>query len=185
MYIMNSKRNITLLMGLVLVIISTIAVFSFGVDYETEGILIEPITAVYVEKDGDDLFRVAFAIVNNSKEELTFVTEGFDRGFRGIDKDTNALRCVLSFDREMNYKKEHRIVESIYKHAPVTLKPGEAAMVNYYEDYLDRGDEPDHDIFTADKIIISYQVSPFWAKRFNLWQGELQSVPVTFRKVKR
>jgi hypothetical protein len=178
------KRS-SLLIGMGLVLISAAAILSFAADSSPKGLSIEPVKAIYMQRDGGDYFQIGFTIINYGKEEVTIVTEHLDRSFRGIDKETNSLRCVLSFDREIFYKKEHRVIPSIYKYAPVTLKPGEAASVNYFEDYSNyvnhRGMSEKN--LKADNIVISYEISPFWAERFNLWQGQLLSSPIEFRKI--
>ena len=97
-------------------------------------------------------------IVNSGKEEVTVVTEHLDCGFLGIEKDSNSLRCVLSFDAEIKYKNEYLTVPSIYKYAPVTLKRGEVAIVNYYRDYstvLNAKGMGEKNL-EADNIVITY-----------------------------
>lgn len=115
---------------------------------------------------------------------MTVVTENLDCGFIGNDNDPNLLRCVLSFDAEIKYKNKYLTVPSIYKYAPVTLKPGEATIVNYYQDYSkmlgSKGISAT--LLKADDIAISYKVSSLWAKRFGLWHGQLQSSPIIFKK---
>jgi len=182
--LISSKKK-SLLIGIALVLVPAITILSFAASSPTDSLTIEPVKAFYMQRGTGDLFQIVFVIVNSGKEEVTVLTEHLDRGFFGVDKDTNSLRCVLSFDREVKYKKEHRIVPSIYKHAPVTLKPGEATTVIYYEDYSKASNKKSMSVknLEADNIIITYKISPFWAKRFNLWQGELQSSPIEFKKI--
>jgi hypothetical protein len=180
-----SLKKRCLLVGMGLILVATIAILSYAKGSPTGSLSIEPVKALYRQRDTGDFFKIVFAIVNSGKEEVTVVTEHLDCGFLGIDKDSNSLRCVLSFDAEIKYKNEYLIVPSIYKYAPITLKSGEAALVNYYSDYskvLNAKGIGEKNL-EADNIVITYKVSPFWAKRFNLWHGELQSSPIEFRKV--
>jgi len=181
-----SSKMKNIFIGITLVSVATIfiSIRSFASDSPTEALLLKPTIAVYRQRDTGDYLKIVFAVVNSGKEEVTIVTEHLDSGFFGIDKDTNSLRCILSFDSEIKYEKEHRIVPSIYKYAPVTLKPGEAAMVNYYRDYSKTSNRKGirENNLEADNIIITYKISSFWAERFNLWQGEIQSSPIEFKK---
>ena len=131
--ISEKKRGLLIVMGLIL--IATITILSYAKASPTNSLSIEPVKALYRQRDTGDFFKIVFAIVNSGKEEVTVVTEHLDCGFLGIDKDSNSLRCVLSFDAEIKYKNEYLTVPSIYKYAPVTLKQGEVAIVNYNQDY--------------------------------------------------
>jgi hypothetical protein len=180
-----SPKKRCLLIGVGLILVVTITVLSYAKGSPTSSLSIEPVYAIYKQRDTGDFFKIVLAIVNSGKEEVTVVTEHLDCGFLGIDKDSNSLRCVLSFDAEIKYKNEYLTVPSIYKYAPVTLKQGEVAIVNCYQDYskaLNAKSMSEKNI-EADNIVITYKVSPFWAKRFSLWHGELQSSPIEFRKV--
>ena len=182
---LTSSKKRFLLIGIGLTLIATITILSYAKDSPNSGLSIEPVTALYRQKDTGDSFQIVFAIVNSGKETVTVVTENLDCGFHGIDKDNNSLRCILSFDAEIKYKSEYLIVPSIYKYAPVTLKPGEVAIVNYNRDYsksLNRKGMNDKNL-EADNIVVAYRISEFWAKRFNLWHGELRSSPIEFKKV--
>jgi hypothetical protein len=185
MNVLISPKKRSLLIGTGLILVATITILSYATDSPTSSLSIEPVYALYKQRDTGDFFHIVLAIVNSGKEEVTVVTEHLDCGFLGIDKDTNSLRCVLSFDAEIKYKNEHLIVPSIYKYSPVTLKPGEVAMVNYYQDYskiLNAKGMSEQNL-EADNVLITYKVSPFWANRFGLWHGELRSSPMEFRKV--
>jgi len=174
-----------LLIAVALIVVTTITILSYATDSSNNSLSIEPISATYRYRDTGDFFKIVFAIVNSGDAEVTVITEHLDCSFIGNDRDPNLLRCVLSFDAEIKYKKKHLIVPSIYKYAPVTLRPGEATMVIYYQDYSKSLNSKgmSETSLKADNIAVSYKVSSFWAKRFGLWHGELRSSPIIFRKV--
>jgi hypothetical protein len=185
MNVLISPKKRCLLIGMGLILVATVTILSYAKGSPTGSLSIEPVKALYRQRDTGDFFKIVLAIVNSGKEEVTVVTEHLECGFLGIDKDTNSLRCVPSFDAEIKYKNEYLTVPSIYKYAPVTLKPGEVAIVNYYQDYSKalNAKGMSEKSLQADNIVITYRVSPFWAKRFNLWHGELRSSPIEFKKV--
>jgi hypothetical protein len=143
--------------------------------------------ATYKQTDEGDSFQVVFTIINSGQTDATIVTENLDRGLYGIDKDSNSLRCTLSFREPLKYKEKYTVIPSIYKCSPVTLRPGEVAQINYYEDrskaksinykpILDKED------LQAANVIITYEIPTSWGKRLDLWQGQIRSAPVKFTK---
>ena len=182
-FVASSKKVITLT-GIGLIVFCVSILFASADASSVSDLLIDPVYAIYKEKDGGDSIHIVFAIVNTSKTDATILTEHLDFSRHGIDETNNSLRCTLSFNRNMKYKKKHLVVSSIHKHCPVTLKPGEAAMINYYHDFSKAINYKgwDADRLKADNIVITYKISSLWANRFDLWQGELHSAPVKFTK---
>ena len=150
---------------------------------------IQPIKASYIERERGNVFSLACHLVNNGDSDITVVTEHLNFSNQGVDRGTNSLRCVLLFeDNPAATSQGNPLVPSLYKHAPVTLHPGEAALVHYFQDFSRRvsGKKAmDPDDLKAETVTISYKVVKKWGKRFDIWHGEQTAQPVKFNKILR
>jgi len=153
---------------------------------QTSGSLsIQPMMASYIERERGNIFSFACTLVNDGDKDITVVTEHLDFSNNGVDKKTNSLRCVLLFEDNPSAANGHPLVPSIYKHAPVTLRPGEATIVHYVQDFSRRINgkkSMNPDQLEADTVTISYKIVEKWGKRFDLWYGEQTAEPVKFNK---
>lgn len=132
------------------------------------------IKASYVERERGNVFSIACALVNDGDSDLTVVTEHLNLGGPSLDKKANTLRCALLFDDSMTFQ-EKPVVPSLYRHAPVTLRPGEATIVHYARDFsglIGGGRSMDPDDLEAETVTLSYSIAERWGKRFDLWHGE-------------
>ncbi len=184
----SSKKKVVLAsVGLMLLFVTTILTHadtdsSPGLSIDTEyG------RATYTQTDEGSSFQVVFMILNSGQTDATIVTENLDRGLYGIDKDSNSLRCTISFREPLKYKEKYTVIPSIYKCSPVTLKPGEAVAINYYEDRpkaksINYKPILDKEELQAANVIITYEIPTSWGKRLDLWQGQIHSAPVKLTK---
>jgi hypothetical protein len=72
----------------------------------------------------------------------------------------------------------YNIVESLYKFAPVTLKPKEATPVNHLVKRTLK------DINENTDFIVRYEIREKFGKRFNVWYGAVESGPIKPRIIK-
>lgn len=150
---------------------------------------IQPIKASYIERERGNVFSFGCHLVNDGDSDITVVTEHLNFSSRGVDKKTNSLQCVLLFeDNPAVTSQGNPLIPSIYKHAPVTLRPGEAALVHYVQDFSRRvtgRKSMGPDRLEAETVTISYKVVEKWGKRFDIWYGEQTAEPVKFNKILR
>lgn len=102
-------------------------------------------------------------LINSSDKPITVLTERLEQSYDEQDGVT-----TITLGLELNMTKDgRRIIPSLSSYAPVTLLPGEAAVI-----------PPDRiDLFEykTGKLRIGYRVSEFWGKRFSLWFGKIVS----------
>ena len=180
-----SRKTVVIVAGLGVIAFCVSTVVAQGGASSVSDLSIDPVYAVFTENEEGDSFHLVFAIINTGATNATIVTENLDFATSiGGGTESEPLSCTLSFDSQRKYKGKHLLVPSIHKYCPVTLKPGEVAMVNYYKDYSKTVNYTGWNkrFLEADNIVITYKISPVWANRFDLWQGELHSAPVRFTK---
>jgi hypothetical protein len=186
--VLNRKMVFSIVAGLVAILGMAILTHAdtpskpgLSIDVEGSGY------ATYTQTNNGCSFHAFFTIINNGQTDATIVTENLVRAFYGVDNDTNSLRCTLSFNEPQTYKDKYPVAPSIYKCSPVTLKPGEAAPINYYEE-ISKANSINYmpilgqDELKAKKVVLTYEVPTSWGKRLDLWQGQIHSAPIEFSK---
>ncbi len=114
--------------------------------------------------------QIRIVLLNTGSDHITVLTDGLDTEFL---KDSNTL--VISKGSMTVKYPGYNIVESLYKFAPVTLKPKEGTFVNH----LVKGP------FDANAdLIVRYEIRENFGKRFNVWYGATESDPIKPRTIK-
>ncbi len=136
------------------------------------GLSIASVRAGY--SSNDNTLRIIFLLLNTGKNNITVLTEnlgiGLNRFTPVTQKPKNEYLCQIDTGMKMNYQ-GYDIIQSLYKFAPVTLRPNEGAHLNIRIKTK----------FNIDKntdIIIRYRITEEFGKRFNIWHGSVETGPI-------
>ena len=111
--------------------------------------------------------------MNTSSDNITVLTDHLSTDFL---KDSK--KYVIVVDSMTEQYQGYNIVESIYKFAPVTLKPKEGTFINHIVKRTTKRINKDT-IF-----IVRYEIREEFGKRFDLWHGAIESGPIKPKKIK-
>ncbi len=114
--------------------------------------------------------QIRIVLLNTGSDHITVLTDSLDTEFL---KDSNTL--VISKGSMTAKYPGYNIIESLYKFAPVTLKPKEGTFVNHL---VKRPFDANAD------LIVRYEIRDNFGKRFNVWYGTVDSGPIKPRTIK-
>lgn len=114
--------------------------------------------------------QIKFVLLNTSNANITVLTERLNTQFL---KDSN--KYIIGAGSMTARYQGYNIVESLYKFAPVTLKPKEGTFVNHL---VKRPFDANAD------LIVRYEIRDNFGKRFNVWYGTVDSGPIKPRTIK-
>ena len=114
--------------------------------------------------------QIRIVLLNTGSDHITVLTDSLDTEFL---KGSNTL--VISKGSMTVKYPGYNIVESLYKFAPVTLKPKEGTFVNHI---VKRPFDANAD------LIVRYEIRDNFGKRFNVWYGATESDPIKPRIIK-
>ena len=145
----------------------------FGEDSVDSGLSCSIVQILY-HADSKNL-QIKLVLMNTSNDNITVLTGLLDTEFL---KDSN--KYIIGKGSMTARFKGYNIVESLYKFDPVTLRPKEATPVNHFvREPLVKSP------FDADKdIMVMYEVTEKFGKRFKVWSGSAESGPIKPRIVK-
>ena len=114
--------------------------------------------------------QIKFVLLNTSNANITVLTERLNTQFL---KDSN--KYIIGAGSMTARYQGYNIVESLYKFAPVTLKPKEATLVNHLvKSPFD----------TNADLIVKYEIREKFGKRFKVWYGSAESGPIKPKIIK-
>jgi hypothetical protein len=105
--------------------------------------------------------KLRVTLINIGNQPVTVVTDHLDQ--QSETKDDGSTKLTIGMNGKVT-KDGHLVVPSLTRLAPVTLQPGEAAMLE--EDPLGNM----HD-YKGGRLTVEYSVSDFWGKRLSIWSG--------------
>ena len=135
------------------------------------GLSIADVNCIYHANDKN--LQIKCVLLNTSSDNITVLTDHLSTDFL---KDSK--KYVIWVDSMTEQYQGYNIVESIYKFAPVTLKPKEGTFINHIVKRTTKRINKDT-IF-----IVRYEIREEFGKRFDLWHGAIESGPIKPKKIK-
>jgi hypothetical protein len=121
----------------------------------------------------DKILQIKIVLLNTGSDSITVLTDRLDTEFL---KDSNTY--VISKGSMTAKYQGYNIIESLYKFAPVTLKPKEGTFVNHLVKKTFK------DINKNTDFIVKYEIREKFGKRFNVWYGAVESGPIKPKIIK-
>ncbi len=145
--------------------------FIYG-DETKDGLSIQNVYVSYYAKE--ERLHVMFAVLNTGDKEVMILTENLNTGF--ID-DSGKRVFEIGAGITARYK-DYKIIQSLYRFDPVTLKPKEATLIrhNVKKKLMDVDEETE--------FVVRYKVNKDFGMRHNAWFGSIESTPVKPRIIK-
>ncbi len=126
-----------------------------------------------VYSTSDKILQIKIVLLNTGSNDITVLTNLLDTEFW---KDSTTY-VISKGSMTVNYP-GYNIIESLYKFAPVTLKPKEGTFVNHLVK------RTFSDINESTNFMVRYEIREKFGKRFNVWYGAVESGPIKPRIVK-
>jgi hypothetical protein len=117
--------------------------------------------------------QIKFVLLNTGSDNITVLTDRLDTEFL---KDSNTY--IISKGSMTAKYPGYNIIESLYKFAPVTLKPKEGTFVNHLVKRTFKAINNNTD------FMVKYEIREKFGKRFNVWYGAVESGPIKPRIIK-
>lgn len=145
--------------------------FSYGKETRDE-LSIQNVYVSYYAKE--ERLYVMFAVLNTGDKEVMILTENLNTGF--ID-DLGKRVIELGAGITAKYK-DYKIIQSLYRFDPVTLKPKEATIIRHSvkKKLLDVDEKTE--------FIVRYKVNKDFGMRHNAWFGSIESTLIKPRIIK-
>jgi hypothetical protein len=121
----------------------------------------------------DKILQIKIVLLNTSSDNITVLTDHLNTQFL---KDSN--KYVIGVGSMTAKYQGYNIIESLYKFAPVTLKPKEGTFVNHLVKKTFK------DINKNTDFIVKYEIREKFGKRFNVWYGAVESGPIKPKIIK-
>ncbi len=137
-----------------------------------DGLSIENVHIFYFVKE--ERLKVMFALLNKGNKEIIVLTENLNTGF--LD-DSGKHICEIGAGITAKYK-DYKIIQSLYRFDPVTLKPKEATVINHHvkRKLVDIDEETG--------LIVRYKTKENFGKRHKVWYGSIESTPIKPKIIK-
>ncbi len=139
--------------------------FVYGEEPADSGLSLANVYSTY--RPNDKILQIRFLLLNTSSENITVLTDHLNTQYL---KDSN--KYVIGAGSMTAKYQGYNIVQSLYKFAPVTLKPKEATGVNHLIKRTFK------DINKNTDFIVRYEIREKFGKRFNVWHGIVESGPI-------
>lgn len=145
--------------------------FSYGKETR-DGLSIQNVYVSYYAKE--ERLSVMFAVLNTGDKEVMILTENLNTGF--ID---DLGKRVIEIGAGITAKyKDYKIIQSLYRFDPVTLRPKEATLIRHsVKKKLLNVDE-------KTEFIVRYKVNKDFGMRHNAWFGSIESTLIKPRIIK-
>lgn len=130
------------------------------------GLSLANVQSVYSTED--KILQIKIVLVNNGSNNITVLTDRLDTEF---SKESNTY--VISKGSMTAIYPGYNIIESLYKFAPVTLKPKEGTFVSHLVKNTFK-----KDINKNTGFMVKYEIREEFGKRFNVWYGTAESGPI-------
>ena len=139
--------------------------FVYSEEPVDSGLSLAHVQSVYSTRD--KILQIKIVLLNTGSDSITVLTDRLDTEFL---KDSNTY--VISKGSMTAKYQGYNIIESLYKFAPVTLKPKEGTFVNHLVKKTFK------DINKNTDFIVKYEIREKFGKRFNVWYGAIESGPI-------
>ena len=152
-------------------------ILSFGCRFvngeETKyGLAIDNVHIFYFTED--ERLNVNFVLINTGNREITVLTENLNTAF--LDKSDKPI-CEIGAGIKATYK-DYRMIQSLYRFDPVTLRPKEATVINHHVRRKPKN------IHGTTDLIVRYKIEEDFGKRHNVWYGSIESTPIKVKIIK-
>jgi hypothetical protein len=136
------------------------------------GLSVDNVHIFYFAKD--ETLKVLFALLNTGNKDITVLVENLNTAF---SDESDKHICEIGAGIKAQYK-DYRIIQSLYRFDPVTLRPKEGTVINHK---VKRGPK---DIDPKTALIVRYKINEDFGKRHNLWYGSIESAPTKLKIIK-
>ena len=152
---------------------SVLFFFSNSVSEEeiNHGLTVDNVHIFYFTED--QTLKVLFSLLNTGNTDKTVLVENLNTAFL---EESGKYICEIGAGIEAKYK-DYRIIQSLYRFDPVTLRPKEGVAVNHM---VKRRVE---DIDAEAALIVRYKINENFGKRHNVWYGCTDSTPTKLRMI--
>jgi len=170
MYVRKFSKSIFQYIALCTVI-SFSSSFASG-EEKKNGLSIENVHIFYFAKE--KRLKVMFALLNTGNADISVVTENLNTVFP--DKSDKPM-CEIGAGIKIKYK-DFRIIQSLYRFDPITLRPKEGANINHHVKWKPK------DIEGITDLIVRYKIEEDFGKRHNVWYGSIESTLIKLKIIK-
>ena len=136
------------------------------------GLSVDNVHIFYFAKD--ETLKVLFALLNTGNTDITVLVENLNTAF--FDESDKHI-CEIGAGIKAKYK-DYRIIQSLYRFDPITLRAKEGANINHL---VKRKPE---DIEGITDLIVRYKIEEDFGKRHNVWYGSIESTPIKLKIIK-
>ena len=164
------NKSLILCMAFCLVLILS-SNFVCGEDIKHE-LSVDNVHIFYFAKD--QTLKVLFALLNTGNTDTTVLVENLNTAF---SDESDKHICEIGAGIKATYK-DYKIIQSLYRFDPVTLRPKEGVAINHM---VKRRAE---DIDPKSALIVRYKINDDFGKRHNVWYGATDSTPTIIKIIK-
>jgi len=136
------------------------------------GLSVENVHIFYFAKD--ETFKVLFVLLNTGNTEITVLAENLNTTF---SDESDKHICEIGAGIKIKYK-DYRVIQSLYRFDPVTLRPKEGTNINHIIKWKHK------DIDGITDLIVRYKIEEDFGKRHNVWYGTIESTPTKLKIIK-
>ena len=136
------------------------------------GLSVDNVHIFYFSKD--QTLKVIFALLNTGDTDKTVLVENLNTAF---SKESDKHICEIGAGIKAKYK-DYRIIQSLYRFDPVTLRPKEGVAINHVVKRRAK------DIDPKTSLIVRYKINDDFGKRHNVWYGSTDSAPTKLKIIK-
>jgi hypothetical protein len=133
------------------------------------GLSVDNVHAFYFAKN--QTLKVLFALLNTGNTDITVLVENLNTSF--FD-ESNKHICEIGAGIKAKFK-DYKIIQSLYRFDPVTLRPKEGVAINHM--VKRRADKID----PKAALIVRYKIPGDFGKRHNVWYGSVDSTPTKLK----
>ena len=136
------------------------------------GLSVDNVHIFYFAKD--QTLKVLFALLNTGNTDITVLVENLNTSF--FDESDKHI-CEIGAGIKAKFK-DYKIIQSLYRFDPVTLRPKEGVAINHM--VKRRADKID----PKTALIVRYKINNDFGKRHNVWYGSVDSTPTKLKIIK-
>jgi hypothetical protein len=136
------------------------------------GLSVDNVHIFYFAKD--ETLKALFTLLNTGNTDITVLVESLNTAF--FDESDKHI-CEIGAGIKAKFK-DYRIIQSLYRFDPVTLRPKEGVAINHMVKRRAENIDPK----TA--LIVRYKINDDFGKRHNVWYGSTDSTPTKLKIIK-
>jgi len=107
-------------------------------------------------------------LANTGEKNITVLTTGLNC-IRS--KEGDVFEVTFGYQSSVTYE-GRPVIPSLTTFSPVTLRPGEMAVISNVSSKFERLPE-------SGKLLVTYEIAQEWGKRFNIWFGKVSCAPMS------